>query len=104
VVALGLDPRQSDELAPCFDSSTSCRAVDVPFAATGVAGGPQAEIVPLLVAKMNAAGFFAAGIAGGRNFKFGTAIEYLPVGLAGALTPMALGTVTTKCVITPAPE
>ena len=33
----------------------------MPFAAMGVAGGPQAAIVPLLVAKMNAAGFLAAG-------------------------------------------
>src|ERR1700723_2321252 len=87
--------------APLFDSSTLLTASDCPtpalFGVIGVNGGPQPEIVPFFVAKMNAAGLFVA------KAKSVVPLKIIPVGLDGPFTPAAFGTVTTSGVIAPAP-
>src|SRR5580698_3847611 len=84
--------------APLCDSSTSFRAVDWPVAEMGVAGGPQPEMVPFLVAKMKSAGLPAA------KAKSALPLNTIPVGLEGLDAPAALGTVTTNGTVLPAPE
>src|SRR5271167_1238763 len=87
--------------APFFDSSTLLMASDCPTPALlgviGVAGGPHAEIVPFLVAKMNAAGLLAA------KAKSAVPLKMMPVGLEGPFAPAALGTVTTRGIVAPPP-
>src|SRR5579863_4056588 len=82
--------------APPFDSSTLLIAVDCP-AVTGVAGGPHPDMVPSLVAKMKSAGLLGA------NAKSAVPLKTIPLGDEGAVTPSALGTVTTKGTTAPAP-
>src|SRR5580658_2121047 len=72
-------------------------AVDWPVALTGVAGGPKPAMVPFLVAKMNDAGLFAASV------KSVEPLKTMPVGAEGPATPLALGTVTTRATVVPAP-
>src|SRR3569833_428843 len=82
--------------APAWPSSTFVIAVDCQ-ATTGVAGGPQPAMVPFLVAKMNAAGLPAA------KAKSAVPLNTLPVGTEGPATPCAVGIVTTRGTVTPAP-
>src|SRR5258708_4803604 len=82
--------------APFCDSSTSVRGVDWP-AATGVAGGPQPEIVPFAVAKMKTAGL------PGAKAKSAVPLKTNPFGLEGLDAPLALGMVTTNGTVPPPP-
>src|SRR5579863_2703750 len=82
--------------APSLDSSTLLIAVDCP-ATTGVAGGPQPDMVPLLVAKMKSAGLLGA------NAKSAVPLNTIPVGEEGVVTPFAFGTVTTRGTTAPPP-